>query len=686
MRNQPFRRSATPLVKFVLVLGLAVVLPFASLAQAKAAEWYKGAIHQHTFWSDGNVFPEEVAAQYKELGYNFAATSDHNILQKGEHWAPVIKLKKRCGEHFEALVEKCNKRFGDGWVNLEGSGDTQMVRLKNFDEISAKLNDPGKFLYMWAEETNIKIDGKELHMNYINLADLVRAPKAEGETDTIIKNAMFQVDVAKKQAEKLGRPVLLQLNHPSWPEYDVSAENIAGVEGLGFLEVWNMGGDCKVIGDGKHPSCEKLWDIANTIRLQEMKQAPLYGTATDDCHNYISDSPKSSQPGRGFVVVRSEKLEANSLVNAMLQGDYYASTGVMLKDVSFDPATKTLRVEVDPKADTNYTIEFIGTRRGTSTKKTDATPDGYSAKIGEVFKTVKGTSAEYQMTGDELYVRAAIRSDRKFRRASPCPLELQLEEALTQPVGFEVPAADAKATTDTLPEPPAGKVWKLAWHDEFEGTELDTSKWEAPDCNRRTDRWSPEAVVLDGKGNLLLQTLPQKDGKHRSGCVRTRRKFEHAFGYYVARIRLQSEPGHWTAFWLFNDSVNKVGGNSDEGGRDGTEIDIMEKPWRDDRVQQTLHWDGYGEAHRSEGHIPKVPGVMEGYHTFSLYWTPEEYVFYVDGKETWRTKAGGVCQVPLYLKLSDEIGPWGGDIKDAKLPDDFAIDYVRVYDLVDQAK
>ncbi len=61
----------------------------------------------------------------------------------------------------------------------------------------------------------------------------------------------------------------------------------------------------------------------------------------------------------------------------------------------------------------------------------------------------------------------------------------------------------------------------------------------------------------------------------------------------------------------------------------------------------------------------------------------DEYVFFVDGKETWRTAAGGVCQVPLYIKLSDEIGKWGGDITMAKLPDRFLVDYVRVYDLVE---
>jgi hypothetical protein len=98
-------------------------------------------------------------------------------------------------------------------------------------------------------------------------------------------------------------------------------------------------------------------------------------------------------------------------------------------------------------------------------------------------------------------------------------------------------------------------------------------------------------------------------------------------------------------------------------------------------VQHTFHWDGYGKDHESEGKVVRVPGVMKGWHTIGLLWLPEQYVFYVDGKETWRTKAGGVSQVPEYMLLSDEVGPWGGDIRKAKLPDAFLVDYVRVYDL-----
>ena len=233
---------------------------------------------------------------------------------------------------------------------------------------------------------------------------------------------------------------------------------------------------------------------------------------------------------------------------------------------------------------------------------------------------------------------------------------------------------------DTLPAAPQGQAWKLVWNDEFDGDRLDDSKWDIPEGKRRDAWWSAKAIALDGQGHLAIKML--KDGeRYYDGCVRTRGKFEHAFGYYVARIRLQKSAGHWTAFWLYNRCVSKIG----HGGMDGTEIDIMEKPWLDDRVQHTLHWDGYGKAHKSSGHVSKNPGIMTGWHTFALLWTPDEYVFYVDGKQTWRTNAGGVCQVPLYVKLSDEaqFGGWAGDVRKAKLPDEFLTDYVRVYDLVD---
>jgi beta-glucanase (GH16 family) len=241
------------------------------------------------------------------------------------------------------------------------------------------------------------------------------------------------------------------------------------------------------------------------------------------------------------------------------------------------------------------------------------------------------------------------------------------------------PIVHADPPEDRLPRTPAGKAWKMVWHDEFEGTKLDESKWVyRPDGKRKDGWWSRRAVALDGNGHLAIKAC-NAEGKYIDGCIVTQGKFEHTFGYYVARIRLQKQPGHWPAFWLTSSGVSKLG----SGGREGTEIDVMEKPWLDGRINYALHWDGYGTEHKSKSTKVNVPDVMEGWHTFGLWWSPDAYAFYVDGREMWATNPGGISKVPEYILLSDEVGKWAGDIKKAKLPDEFLVDYVRVYDLVE---
>ncbi len=234
----------------------------------------------------------------------------------------------------------------------------------------------------------------------------------------------------------------------------------------------------------------------------------------------------------------------------------------------------------------------------------------------------------------------------------------------------------SQTNKEFLPPAPTGKQWSLVWHDEFDGPKLDETKWNRlGDWKRRDGYWVKEDAYLNGEGSLILRT--RKDGdRYTCGAVNTAGKFEHAFGYYVARCKMPKQEGHWSAFWLMGRGVYKVG----DEGRDGTEIDIIEMPWRDGRLTSNMHWDGYGKAHKSTGTNFSRPGVREGWHTFGLLWLPKEYVFYVDGQETWRTSAGGVSQVPEYIKLTEEIGTWGGDIKKASLPDYFEVDYVRVYE------
>ena len=127
-----------------------------------------------------------------------------------------------------------------------------------------------------------------------------------------------------------------------------------------------------------------------------------------------------------------------NLIESLEAGRFYASSGVALEQVTSSPESLSVTVRPDPAA--TYTIEFIGTRKGFDPKSEPVRDkDGnelpvtrrYSPDIGAVLKTVKGTSATYSFTGNELYVRARITSSRKH----PNPSSLgEFERAWTQPV------------------------------------------------------------------------------------------------------------------------------------------------------------------------------------------------------------------------------------------------------------
>lgn len=229
-----------------------------------------------------------------------------------------------------------------------------------------------------------------------------------------------------------------------------------------------------------------------------------------------------------------------------------------------------------------------------------------------------------------------------------------------------------------------GKKYRLTFEDEFEGNRLDEKKWEkCPEWPRQdlNNFWDDDMSYLDGDGNLIIEMSYDKaQDKYLSGGVRSKGKFEQAYGYFEIRCTVNTVPGYWTAFWLMGESVV----DETKGGVNGTEIDIMESAYFDEKIiQNSLNWDGYGVNHKVD--YKKAPAdVYDGeYHTFSLLWTEDEYVYYIDGVESWRTKAEealGVCEVPLYLKITSEMGSWTKNVLiPENLPDYMKVDYVRVY-------
>ena len=168
----------------------------------------------------------------------------------------------------------------------------------------------------------------------------------------------------------------------------------------------------------------------------------------------------------------------------------------------------------------------------------------------------------------------------------------------------------------------------------------------------------------------------KKDGRILIGAVGTQNHFMTRYGYYECRAQLQKSPGVWAAFWIQSSEISK----GEDPSVYGAEIDIMEffKKLGTDIVSHNVHW-AYGPNQKStHGMQSYLKGVSEGFHNFALEWTPEKYVFFVDGYKYYEVTTG-ISHIEEYLILSMEIPADANEIKDTVFPDVFTVDYVKVY-------
>jgi hypothetical protein len=397
------------------------------------ARWFKGNLHTHTLWSDGNEFPEMVAEWYRDHGYNFLAISDHDILIQGSKWVSVEESNRRARAD---VLARYKARFGEDWVETRELDGVEQVRLKPLGEIRALFDEVGKFLLIQGEEITDQFERKPLHVNAANIIERVPPQGGRNAVEAMTKN----LDAIGAQGRRLGRATLGMVNHPNFG-YAINAEDLALATKGRFVEVYNGHPLTRGRGDGTHPPVERLWDIVNTLRLGELKALPIYGLATDDAHNYTDR--RGPSPGRGWIMVRSRYLTPEALIRALNAGDFYGSSGVTLKRLDFDRASQTLSLEVDPLPETDYHIEFIGTPRDYDrSRRPVLSSEGrplpvtsrYSSDVGQVLARSEGLTASYQLTGDELYVRAVVTASRPPENPS---YPAQRQQAWTQPIGWE---------------------------------------------------------------------------------------------------------------------------------------------------------------------------------------------------------------------------------------------------------
>lgn len=243
--------------------------------------------------------------------------------------------------------------------------------------------------------------------------------------------------------------------------------------------------------------------------------------------------------------------------------------------------------------------------------------------------------------------------------------------------------------------------FELVWSDEFDGDAIDSERWKgvyggATKAVMRKGGYihSDLAEVKDGNLHIYAKYLEEGTGEGPAGyysyMMYTRDLHEQTYGYFEVRCILPKGAGLWSAFWMNSRGMENVDGSP----ADGAEIDIYESPYYHKNlfhnyVSSNVYYDGYGaDMVSGKMGIYEANNPYEEYNTYGLEWNENEYIFYINGKETARTDFG-ISQSPEYLILSVEIGgsngqpdpeSWAGDItENDELSADFVVDYVRAY-------
>jgi beta-glucanase (GH16 family) len=257
--------------------------------------------------------------------------------------------------------------------------------------------------------------------------------------------------------------------------------------------------------------------------------------------------------------------------------------------------------------------------------------------------------------------------------------------------------------------------WELVFNDEFEGTELDTSKWNYETgyyLNDDPGTWGwgnnelqhytdSENNVFVEDGNLNIKALddpatfpqdPERVAPYSSGKITTQDKFTFKYGRIDFSAKLPAVSGAWPALWMMpNDNV--YGGWASSG-----EIDVMEARGRvPESTSGAIHFGGEWPSNQYLSGEQTFEGggrIDTDFHVYSVIWEEDTISWYVDGKffykvtkEQWFSAA--VRDNPLapfdqdfYIIMNLALGGWfdgGREPSIEDFPITMQVDYVRVY-------
>ncbi|MES2457910.1 MAG: glycoside hydrolase family 16 protein [Bacteroidota bacterium] len=227
------------------------------------------------------------------------------------------------------------------------------------------------------------------------------------------------------------------------------------------------------------------------------------------------------------------------------------------------------------------------------------------------------------------------------------------------------------------------KGYKITFQDEFNGP-LDVSalgpgtKWIAHtpyggDFGDAQFTGPQDGFPFSIANGMLTIEARREGNKWRSGLLSSldtaNKGFSQLYGYFEMRAKFPEGPGTWPAFWLLKSPKSKM----------GFEVDIVEQYGREPNVlHSVLHWWYADKTHKGVGDHFTVEDMSKGFHNYGFLWTPQEMIWYFDGKELWRKPTPAEANEPMYVLLNLALGS-GWPIDKTPNPSKMVVDYVRVY-------
>jgi hypothetical protein len=143
------------------------------------------------------------------------------------------------------------------------------------------------------------------------------------------------------------------VNHPNF-HWAITIRDLLAVKGLGLFEVYNGHPMVNNDGGGGFASLDEMWDALLSAGQR------LYGIAVDDAHHFKKFGKEYSNPGHGWIHVSADSLTPDAILTAIEAGDFYATSGVTLRDVAVTRSEYRVEVARAANWEEKITTYFIG--------------------------------------------------------------------------------------------------------------------------------------------------------------------------------------------------------------------------------------------------------------------------------------------------------------------------------------